>query len=72
MILREILQKMVDEGNPAILSNGNGATEASSLLNSLSESMLRTPAHIQPGLYIAQIDENGYLGQVLFRFADKL
>ena len=71
MILREILQEMVNDGNTARLSSGNGATEAATLLKTLSEPMLNRRAHLQPGLYIAELDENGYLGRVLLRFAQK-
>ena len=71
MTLREILQNMVDEGDMAKLSNGNGAMDPAVLLETLSEPMLKTPAYIQAGLYIAQMDENGYLGRVLFRFEDQ-
>ena len=68
MTLQEILQQMVDENNTAKLSNGNGAGDAGTLLKTLSEPMLRTQAHMQPGLYIAEINPDGYLGQVLLRF----
>ncbi len=71
MILRDILQQIVDEGNTAEMSNGNGATEAVTLLKTLSEPMLNRQAHLQPGLYIAELDENGYLGRVLLRFTQK-
>ena len=71
MILRDILQQMVDEGNTAEMSNGNGATEAGALLKTLSEPMLNRRAHLQQGLYIAELDENGYLGRVLLRFTQK-
>ena len=68
MTLKEILQKLQNEGNRANLSNGTGATDPGSLLESLSVRMLERPAYLQPGLYIAEINEDGYLGQVLFRF----
>jgi hypothetical protein len=68
MTLRDILQKMVDDKNSAKLSNGNGATDASTLLETLSKPMLATKAHMQPGLYIAEINPDGYLGRVLLRF----
>ena len=68
MTLREILQKLQNEGNQNNLSNGNGATKPEMLLKSLSDRMLARQAYLQPGLYIAEINENGYLGQVLFRF----
>jgi hypothetical protein len=71
MILREILQQMVDDGDTAKLSNGNGSVEAATLLKTLSEPMLNRTAHLQPGLYIAELDERGYLGRVLLRFTQK-
>jgi len=71
MILREILQQMVDEGNTAKLTSGNGALEAATLLKTLSEPMLNRRAHLQPGLYIAELDDRGYLGRVLLRFSEK-
>lgn len=71
MILREILQKLEDEGNRANLSNGNGAIDPGTLLQKLSAQMLERQAYLQPGLYIAEINESGYLGQVLFRFVNE-
>jgi len=32
-----------------------------------SEPMLKRTAHIQSGLYIAEINDKGYLGQVLYK-----
>ena len=71
MKLREILQKIVDDGNHAKFSNDNGATDAHTLLRTLSKPKLESNAYIQPGLYIAEISESGYLGRVLFRFNKK-
>lgn len=68
MTLRETLQKMVDDGNPARLSYGQKVSEANELLSTLSEPMLNRKAHMQPGLYIAEINDGGYLGQVLLKF----
>jgi len=69
MTLREILQTMVADGNSTKLSSGNEAVEAGTLLQTLSNPMLERPAYLQSGLYIAEIDDRGYLGQVLFKFA---
>ena len=44
------------------------ATDAGTLLQTLSNPMLATQAHMQPGLYIAEINPDGYLGRVLLRF----
>ena len=68
MTLRDILQQMVDEKNTSMLSSGNGATDAGTLLQTLSNPMLAAQAHMQPGLYIAEINPDGYLGRVLLRF----
>jgi len=67
MLLKEILQKLVNDEEPVLLSDNRQDWEANSLLKSLSEPMLKRPAHIVPGLYIAEINEAGYLGQVLFK-----
>lgn len=72
MTLRETLQKMVDEGNPAKLSYGQKVSVADELLSTLSEPMLNRKAHLQPGLYIAEINDGGYLGQVLLKFENNV
>ena len=68
MKLREILQKLVDEGNLANINHLDKTTDASTLLKILSDPILESSAYLQPGLYIAEINEQGYLGTVLFRF----
>jgi hypothetical protein len=68
MILQEILQKLAADGNPKLWDSDRAAVEAGVLLNTLSGAMLRRPAYLQPGLYIAEINEAGYLGTILFRF----
>ncbi len=67
MVLREILQKIVDDENPILLCDRNQDWEAEALLEKLSEPMLKRQAHMQPGLYIALISDGGYLGEVLYR-----
>jgi hypothetical protein len=67
MLLKEILQKMVNDEEPVLLSDSRQDWEANSLLKSLSEPMLKRQAHIVTGLYIAEINEAGYLGQIMFR-----
>jgi hypothetical protein len=67
MSLKEILEKMVKDGMPVLLSSNNKDWEASALLDNLSEPMLRRKAYLQPGLYIAEISDSGYLGQVLYK-----
>jgi len=68
MNLQEVLQKLVDEGNSVLLNDGDKISSAGDLLDNLSESLLNRKAHMQPGLYIAEIDDGGYLGKVLYKF----
>ena len=67
MCLREILQKIVEDDESVLLSDPNKDWDARDLLNDLSEPMLKRKAHLQPGLYIAEINDSGYLGQVLYK-----
>jgi hypothetical protein len=67
MSLKEILQKIVDSGDALTLSDSEKDWKASDLLNGLSERMLKTRAHHQQGMYIAEINEGGYLGRVMFK-----
>lgn len=67
MNLKEILQNLVASGEKVILSDSDGEWEASDLLKKLSERVLARKAHLQHGMYIAEISESGYLGRVLFR-----
>ena len=67
MSLKDILQKLVSEKTRVMLADSESEWEAGALLEKLSESRLKTNAHLQPGLYIAEINEAGYLGQVLYR-----
>lgn len=67
MSLREILEKIVRNNERILLSDRNKDWEASALLENLSEPMLKRRAHMQPGLYIAEISEGGYLGTVLYK-----
>ena len=71
MRLKEILEDMIKAGNPVLLSDSKADWEASDLLSNLSEMKLKQNAHHQPGLYIAEINEAGYLGQVLYRIKVK-
>ena len=71
MSLKDILEKIVEEGARILLSDRNKDWEASILLENLSEPMLKRRAHLQPGLYIAEINDSGYLGQVLYRVKQK-
>lgn len=67
MSLKEILEKIAENGEQVLLCDSNKDWEANALLDNLSEPMLKTQAHLQPGLYIAEINESGYLGRVLFK-----
>ena len=67
MSLKDILQKLVSEKAPVLLADNQSEWEAAALLEKLSETRLKTSAHMQPGLYIAEISEAGYLGQVLYK-----
>jgi hypothetical protein len=69
MTLRQTLQQMISEGTSTKLTKGNDILEPDVLLATLSEPLLERHVYMQPGLYIAEINEGGYLGRVLFRFA---
>ncbi len=71
MSLRDILQDLVEKDSQVLLSDGRGDWEAGALLENLSEPRLKATAHIQPGLYIAAINPQGYLGEVLFKVKQK-
>jgi len=68
MSLREILQQLAETDNPVLFDHNKTKSQASDFLSSLSERKLKTQAFLQPGLYIAEISDGGYLGTVLFRF----
>ncbi len=67
MSLQEILQKIVAKGEPVLLTDKEQDWEASDLLGNLSERALKTQAHLQQGLYIAEINNGGYLGRVMYK-----
>ena len=71
MSLREILEKIVEGDEQVLLNDSNKDWEASTLLENLSEPMLRRQAYLQPGLYIAEINDGGYLGTVLYKVKNK-
>ena len=68
MNLKKVLQKLVDEGNSVLLNDGDKISSANDLLESLSDLTLNRKAHMQPGLYIAEINDLGYLAKVLYKF----
>ena len=67
MNLKEILEKIIIDHTPILLSNGKEDWEAGVLLDTLTPAALGKKAFYQPGLYVAAIDEGGYLGEVLYR-----
>ena len=67
MSLKEILEKIAKSHEKFLLSSNGKDWEASTLLQNLSEPMLKRQAFFQPGMYIAEINDSGYLGTVLFR-----
>ena len=71
MSLREILERIVSNQDQVLLSDSNKDWEAKALLENLSEPMLKRRAHLQPGLYIAEINDAGYLGRVMFKVKAK-
>jgi hypothetical protein len=71
MSLKEILQKIVESGEAILLTDAERDWEANELLSGLSERTLKRPAHFQRGLYIAEINDAGYLGRVMFKVRQK-
>jgi len=71
MRLKEILQKIAKDKDPVLLSDGEKDWEARALLSNLSEPMLKKQAYFQPGLYIAEISDAGFLGQVMYRIKQR-
>ena len=68
MSLKEILQKLARDGNPKLLDNDKAAVRADELLTSLPERTLKRRAHLVMNLYIAEINDAGYMGSILYRF----
>ena len=71
MQLKDILKKFVEDDELVLLSDNGQDWTAGDLLNSLSETLLKIEAHLQPGLYIAEINDRGYLGRVLYKIKQK-
>ena len=67
MNLKDILVKLSEDNSPILLNDGEKDWDAQGLLNTLSGPTLDRDAYMQPGLYIAEIDNGGYLGQVLYK-----
>ena len=66
MSLKEILEKFVREEAACQLWDGSRNWNADELLGALPHTRLMIRAYLQPGLYIAEISEAGYLGRVLY------
>jgi hypothetical protein len=71
MNLKDILNKLVETNEAILLNDGTRDWEARNLLQELSAPMLKRPAYFQPGMYIAEINSGGYLGQVLYKVKRK-
>lgn len=71
MQLKDILKKFVEDDELVLLSDNGQDWTAGDLLNSLSEPVLKIEAHLQSGLYIAEINDRGYLGRVLYKIKRK-
>ena len=71
MSLKEILEGIVENNTPIMLADSNKDWEAGDLLQKLSPIMLKRQAHMQPGLYIAEVSDAGYLGRVLYKIKQK-
>lgn len=71
MQLKDILKKFVEDDELVLLSDNGQDWTAGDLLNSLSEQLLKVEAHLQPGMYIAEINNRGYLGRVLYKIKRK-
>ncbi|MBN1300775.1 MAG: hypothetical protein JW995_06130 [Melioribacteraceae bacterium] len=71
MSLREILESLVANKANVVLCTGDKEYEASTLLETLHPVKLKRKAHMQQGLYIAAINEYGYLGDVMYKIKMK-
>ncbi|MEN8155235.1 MAG: hypothetical protein ABFR75_14565 [Acidobacteriota bacterium] len=67
MILKEILNEIVEKQQSILLCDSSDSFNAEELLASLSDTKLNIRSFYQQGLYIARIDDKGFLGDVLYR-----
>ncbi len=67
MSLREILEEIIEKQEPVRLHNSSDKFKAEDLLASLTDRKLNIRSFYQQGLYIARINEKGFLGDVLYR-----
>jgi len=71
MILKDVLEQIVNDRQPVLLKDHRREWEAGDLLFNLSAPMLKRPVHMLPGIYIAVITESGLMGEVLYRLRAK-
>jgi hypothetical protein len=71
MILKDALEKIVNDKQAVLLKDHRREWEAGDLLNSLSGPLLKRPVHMLPGIYIAALTESGLMGEVLYRLQAK-
>jgi hypothetical protein len=71
MILKECLEKIVDDKQPVLLKDYRQEWEAGDLLTTLSVPMLKRQVHMLSGVYIAVVTETGLMGEVLYRMRAK-
>ena len=71
MTLHDILTDITEKETPILLNDGTQDWEASALLATLAGPQLKRNAHMQTGLYIAEINDGGYLGRILYRLKNK-
>ena len=67
MSLRDILVSLQQNNTQILLNDGSKDWEANDLLETLPELKLKRSAYLQPGMYIAEINDGGYLGRVLYK-----
>ncbi|MEN8155262.1 MAG: hypothetical protein ABFR75_14705 [Acidobacteriota bacterium] len=67
MILKEILNDIVEKQQSILLCDSSNSFNAEELLASLSDTKLNIRSFYHQGLYIARIDDKGFLGEVLYR-----
>ena len=67
MKLGELLESLIQWNDHLLLTDKEKTWRPDELLQSLSEVKRNIDVHLQPGMYIAEINEGGYLGRVLYR-----
>ena len=62
-----MLESLIQWNDHLLLTDKEKTWRPQELLHSLSEVKRNIDVHLQPGMYIAEINEGGYLGRVLYR-----